>query len=58
MAVFTPVSLDDITPWAAQFAIGAVRSLEGISSGIENSNFFLSTERGEFVLRAWIPWVT
>lgn len=50
MAVFTPVSLEDITPWAAQFAIGNVRSLEGISSGIENSNFFLSTERGEFVL--------
>lgn len=50
MAVFTPVSRDDIIPWAAQFAIGEVRSLEGISSGIENSNFFLTTERGEFVL--------
>ncbi|MEY3791566.1 MAG: hypothetical protein RLZ09_2402, partial [Pseudomonadota bacterium] len=50
MAVFTPVSLDDIIPWAEQFPVGQVRSLEGISSGIENSNFFLSTERGEFVL--------
>ena len=50
MAVFTPVSLDEIIPWAAQFPIGAVRSIQGISSGIENSNFFLFTERGEYVL--------
>ncbi len=50
MAVFTPVSLADVTPWAEQFSIGHVKSLEGIASGIENSNFFLTTEGGEFVL--------
>ena len=50
MAVFTPVSLEEVIPWAEQFPVGRVRSLEGISSGIENSNFFLSAERGEFVL--------
>ena len=50
MAVFTPVSLEDIIPWAEQFAVGQVRSIEGISSGIENSNFFLNAEHGEFVL--------
>ncbi|MCM0043211.1 MAG: homoserine kinase [Burkholderiaceae bacterium] len=50
MAVFTPVTLEQITPWAARFPIGTVRSIKGISSGIENSNFFLSAERGEFVL--------
>jgi homoserine kinase type II len=50
MAVFTPLSLADVTPWAEQFPIGQVRSLEGIASGIENSNFFLTTDRGEFVL--------
>lgn len=50
MAVFTPVSLEEIIPWAEQFPVGRVRSLQGIASGIENSNFFLSTERGEFVL--------
>ena len=50
MAVFTPVSLADVTPWAEQFPIGQVKSLEGIASGIENSNFFLTTDRGEFVL--------
>ena len=50
MAVFTPVSIDDIAQWATQFDIGQVRALRGISSGIENSNFFLSAERGEYVL--------
>ncbi len=50
MAVFTPVSLEEVAPWAEQFSVGRIRSLVGISSGIENSNFFLSTERGEFVL--------
>jgi homoserine kinase type II len=50
MAVFTPVTLEQILPWAARFPIGAVKSIEGISSGIENSNFFLSAEHGEFVL--------
>ncbi len=50
MAVFTPVTLDDIIPWAARFPIGKVTSLRGISSGIENSNFFLGTDRDEFVL--------
>ncbi|MET0963308.1 MAG: homoserine kinase, partial [Noviherbaspirillum sp.] len=41
MAVFTPVSIDDIAQWATQYDIGQVRALKGISSGIENSNFFL-----------------
>jgi homoserine kinase type II len=50
MAVFTPVTLEQVIPWAARFPIGAVKSIKGISSGIENSNFFLSAERGEFVL--------
>lgn len=50
MAVFTPVTLEQIIPWAARFPIGAVTSIKGISSGIENSNFFLSAGRGEYVL--------
>lgn len=50
MAVFTPVSLEEVSLWAEQFPIGAVKSLEGIASGIENSNFFLTAERGEYVL--------
>lgn len=50
MAVFTPVSLDDISQWIQQFPLGKALALKGISSGIENSNFFLTTERGDYVL--------
>ncbi len=50
MAVFTAVTLDDLTPWLKQFPLGKALAIRGISSGIENSNFFLDTEEGEFVL--------
>jgi homoserine kinase type II len=50
MAVFTSVTLDDLSQWIKQFPLGKALNLQGISSGIENSNFFLTTERGEFVL--------
>lgn len=46
MAVFTAVSLDDLHQWIKQFPLGQAVGLEGISSGIDNSNFFLTTERG------------
>ncbi|MRV73174.1 homoserine kinase [Duganella sp. FT92W] len=50
MAVFTPVSLDDVGQWITQFPLGKPVAIKGIASGIENSNFFLTTESGEYVL--------
>ena len=50
MAVFTPVSLDDLSGWISQFPLGKALAIKGISSGIENSNFFITTETGEYVL--------
>lgn len=50
MAVFTAVTLDDLNQWIKQFPLGQALALKGIASGIENSNFFLTTERGEYVL--------
>ena len=50
MAVFTAVGLDDISQWIKQFPLGDALALRGIASGIENTNFFLTTERGEYVL--------
>lgn len=50
MAVFTPVTLADLTTWMTQFSLGKPLAIKGIASGIENSNFFLSTETGEYVL--------
>jgi homoserine kinase type II len=46
MAVFTAVTLDDLTEWLEQFQLGKALAIDGIASGIENSNFFLTTARG------------
>ncbi len=50
MAVFTPVSLNDLKSWITQFPLGNALAIRGIESGIENSNFFITTDRGEYVL--------
>ena len=50
MAVFTPVTLDDAVQWITQFPLGKLLAIKGIASGIENSNFFITTEGGEYVL--------
>lgn len=50
MAVFTPVTIDDLSQWITQYPLGHATNVVGITSGIENSNFFLTTDAGEFVL--------
>lgn len=50
MAVFTPVTLDELRSWVVQFPIGEALGIKGIASGIENSNFFIATRTGEYVL--------
>jgi homoserine kinase type II len=50
MAVFTPLSESEVDRLLQQFSLGRLRSLQGIAAGIENSNFFLGTDAGEFVL--------
>jgi homoserine kinase type II len=50
MAVFTSVTDGDARTLLARFDLGEFISLQGITAGIENTNFFLTTTRGEFVL--------
>jgi homoserine kinase type II len=55
MAVFTPVTLEEVNNWLSKkYDLGIATDLKGISSGIENSNFFLTLEKDgiqkEFVL--------
>ena len=50
MAVFTEVSQADAGALAHKLGLGEVRELRGIQGGIENTNYFLTTERGEYVL--------
>ncbi|WP_295641254.1 homoserine kinase [uncultured Methylibium sp.] len=50
MAVFTEVGVDEAAGLAYRLGLGALKSLKPITAGIENTNYFLSAERGEYVL--------
>jgi homoserine kinase type II len=50
MAVFTSLTEAELAPWLASYDAGELCSLTGIAAGIENSNFFLDTTRGQYVL--------
>ena len=50
MSVFTPVSSADADALLARYTLGACESLEGIAQGVENTNYFLTTTTGEYVL--------
>lgn len=50
MAVFTPVSDDDARELLHHYTLGELVTLRGITAGIENTNYFLTTTQGEYVL--------
>ena len=50
MAVFTPVSSPEASALLRRLGLGALTSLRGIEGGIENTNYFVTCDAGEFVL--------
>jgi len=50
MAVYTEVSFDDLESLLADYDVGVPKSFKGIAEGVENSNFYLQTDRGAFIL--------
>ena len=50
MSVYTDLSRSDIVSILADYDLGTYRYHEGIAAGIENSNFFVDTEGGRYVL--------
>ena len=50
MSVYTSVSAGELQAWLIRYALGEVLSFEPIAAGIENTNYFLTTEKGRYVL--------
>ncbi|QKO21103.1 homoserine kinase [Rhodoferax sp. BAB1] len=50
MAVFTEVSFDEASALLQDLKLGQLQELRGIQGGIENTNYFATTDQGEYVL--------
>jgi homoserine kinase type II len=50
MAVFTALSRADVDAFLTLFSLGELVDLRGIHTGIENTNYFVTTDRGRYVL--------
>lgn len=50
MAVFTALGREDIEGLLGHYTLGALRAYEGIAAGIENTNYFVDTDAGRYVL--------
>ena len=50
MAVYTDVSFEELEAVLAGYDVGQPLSFKGIAEGVENSNFYLQTDRGGFFL--------
>lgn len=50
MAVYTEVTNEDLENFLKSYDLGNVLAFKGIAEGVENSNYFLKTDKGSFIL--------
>jgi homoserine kinase type II len=50
MSVYTTVTDDELSGWLASYNVGTLIDLRGIAAGIENTNYFVTTSAGRYVL--------
>ena len=50
MAVFTELAFDEVSSWLKPLAVGELATLQAVKAGIENTNYFVDTANGRWVL--------
>ena len=50
MSVYTSVSEAELGDWLRNYSVGELKACEPIKSGIENTNYFVTTTQGRYVL--------
>jgi homoserine kinase type II len=50
VSVYTPVSEAELAEWLGHYSVGKLVSCEPIKAGIENTNYFVTTAQGRYVL--------
>jgi len=50
LSVYTPVSEAQLADWLRNYSVGALARCEPIEAGIENTNYFVTTTQGRYVL--------
>ena len=50
MSVYTPISDAELAAWLGAYSVGKLVSCEPIKAGIENTNYFVTTTQGRYVL--------
>ena len=50
MSVYTSVGRDELAAWLQPLGLGELIDHAGIAAGMQNSNYFVTTAQGRFVL--------
>jgi homoserine kinase type II len=56
MSVYTHLDRAELTEFLSGYSVGTLLAFEGIGEGVENSNYFVDTSEGRFVLTLVEQW--